>query len=109
MNKDQILQYLMEHKEHAIRFGSAFLASVWGAAAAAFMSHEGDGLTAWGFTVLILRKIFVGSFAGFMACLLSISLHWGIIESSLLAGVAGVAGKEFVDAVVKKYKGRIES
>lgn len=109
MSKDQIWQFLAAHKVHAMQIGTAIFASVWGAAAAAFMSHEGEGLSWWGFTLLILRKAFVGSFAGFMAAMVAISLHWGIVESCALAGVAGMAGKEFLDAIAKKYKGRIES
>lgn len=109
MSKDHIWQFLVSHKDHAMQLGAAIFASIWGSAAAAFMSHEGDGLNWWGFTLLILRKTFVGSFAGFMACMVALSLHWDIIGSSILAGVAGVAAKEFLDVLVKKYKARIES
>lgn len=81
--------------------------SSWGAAASAYMSHEGKKTGFWKFIEIGIGKMFVGSFAGFLAGMLSIRMGLGVFEGCVVSGIAGLMGKEFLDTLKEKYKGRI--
>lgn len=89
-------------------FALAILIAAWGSAAAALLNHEGDGLSLKQFLGLVFGKVFIGAFSGCLAALLAHTLKWGFYEGCLLAGIAGYAGKEFLDWIKDRVKGHAQ-
>lgn len=95
--------------QEVVRLSLMMLIAIFGSITATLMKHEGEGLTLKQLIKIALYKSFIGCFAGLMAGFLAGYLKFGLYESFALAGMAGLAGKEFLDLVKKKFKQKAEA
>lgn len=95
--------------QEVIRLSLMMLIAVFGSITATLMKHEGQGLTLRQLIGIAVYKSAIGCFAGLMAGFLAGYLKLGLYESFALAGVAGLAGKEFLDLIRKKFKDKTEA
>lgn len=84
------------------------LLAAFGGLSAFLQGHEGKDLTISEFLKVLLGKLIVASFAGTVIGLMCRSLHLGLLESCMLASMAGYTNKEALDWLKEKLKQRIE-